>query len=106
MAEIKFTVQAIDDLADIAAYISKESVYYAGLQIEKLIGRTDILTDFPKIGRVVPELNVKSIREIIEGNYRIVYRIVNKELIHILTFHHSKRRFRRSAVRRIIKKSK
>lgn len=106
MAEVKFTLQSISDLEDIASYISKDSAFYASLQVEKLIQRTDILAEFPHIGRVVPELNIKSIREIIEGNYRIVYKILNKETIHILTFHHSKRKLRPGPVKKIIKKSK
>ncbi|MEI9809677.1 MAG: type II toxin-antitoxin system RelE/ParE family toxin [Bacteroidota bacterium] len=55
---------------------------------------------------MVPEVKIKSIRELIEGNYRIIYRIVNKNLIHILTFHHSSRKLKRSAIRRIIKKNR
>ena len=43
MVEIKFTDQSIADLEDIAEYISRDSVYYAGMQIQKLIKRTDIL---------------------------------------------------------------
>ncbi len=106
MVEIKFTDQSIADLEDIAEYISRDSVYYAGMQIQKLIKRTDILEQFPTIERIVSELQIKSVREISEGNYRIVYRIVNKEMIHILTFHHSSRKFNRSKVKRIIKKTK
>ena len=47
MAEVKFTDQAIDDLNDIAEYISNDSVFYAELQVQKLINRTDILEKFP-----------------------------------------------------------
>jgi plasmid stabilization system protein ParE len=76
------------------------------MQVEKIMKRTDILVDFLLIGRIVPELQVKSVREIIEGNYRIVYKVINKDLIHILTFHHSRRKFRPSALRKIIRKNK
>ena len=31
MAEVKFTNRSLDDLEDIAEYISKDSVYYAGI---------------------------------------------------------------------------
>jgi addiction module RelE/StbE family toxin len=106
MAEIKFTHQSIVDLEDLAVYISKDSIFYAGMQIQKLLGRTEILEKFPLIGRIVPELKTRSVRELIEGNYRIVYRIVNKDLIHLLTFHHSKRKFNRSQIRRLIKKGR
>jgi len=33
MAEVKFTLQSLDDLDDIATYISRDSVYYAGMQV-------------------------------------------------------------------------
>lgn len=38
----------------------------------------------PRAGRVVPELRVDSIREVFQGNYRIVYRLRELE-IEILT---------------------
>ncbi len=103
MAEVKFTDQSINDLNDIAEYISNDSVFYAELQNQKLINRTDTLEKFPLIGRIVPELNLKSVREIIEGNYRIIYRVVNKSMIHILTFHHSRRKLKRTVIKTMIK---
>lgn len=106
MAEVKFTVQSINDLNEIAAYISNDSPFYAALFIEKLIARTDILVNFPKTGRIVPELNIKSIRELIEGNYRIIYRIVDKNLIHILTFYHSRRLLNKTEIKKTVKENK
>jgi toxin ParE1/3/4 len=106
MAEIKFTLQSLSDLDDIAEYISKDSFYYASMQVQKLLKRAESLEKLPRRGRIVPELKIKSIRELIEGNYRIVYRIVNQNLIHILTFHHSKRKLRVSGIKRIIKRNK
>jgi plasmid stabilization system protein ParE len=44
------------------------------------------LVDLPRIGRVVPEMNDPAIREIILGNYRIIYRL-HTELAEILTVH-------------------
>jgi toxin ParE1/3/4 len=101
MVEVEFTIQSLADLEDIGSYISKDSEYYARMQVHKLITRTDILETFPEIGRIVPELKQKLIRELIEGNYRIIYRIVNKQTIHILTFHHSKRKLKKTFVRKI-----
>jgi len=45
----------------------------------------------PEIGRIVPELEKKEIRELIEGNYRIIYRIKTKDLVEIVTIHHTSR---------------
>jgi toxin ParE1/3/4 len=106
MAEVKFTPQSISDLEDIAEYISKDSFLYASMQIQKLLKRTEQLEEQPLSGRIVPELKIKSIRELIEGNYRIVYRVANAATIHILTFHHSRRKFIRSRIKQIIRKNK
>jgi toxin ParE1/3/4 len=42
-------------------------------------------------GKMVPEFLLPELRELIEGNYRIIYRIVSEERIDILTIHHSSR---------------
>ena len=104
MVEVKFTDQALKNLEEIAIYISRESSFYASLQLQKIYDRTDKLEKFPLIGRIVPELNVKSIREIIEGYYRIIYRVVNKDEIHILTIHHSRKRLFRNQLKKLAKK--
>ena len=104
MAEVAFTEQALADIDDIAKYISNDSVHYASLQVAKFFAKTEILTNFPLTGRIVPELNIKSIRELIEGNYRIIYKVVNKDTIHILTIHHSRRLLKRTAIPRIIRR--
>ena len=86
MVRINWTLQAKDDLKNIADYISKDSVVYAKRQVFRIKNRTDILKTQPRAGRFVPE-----IRELIEGNYRIIYKIVSKDRIDILTVHHSAR---------------
>ncbi len=91
MVRINWTLQARDDLKDIADHISKDSKRYAKYQVVKIKSRTKILKTHIRAGRVVPEINQENIRELIEGNYRIVYKTVNKNRIDILTIHHSAR---------------
>jgi addiction module RelE/StbE family toxin len=91
MVEVKWTELAILDLNDIGEYISKDSIRYAEITIERLFVSIDILESNPYAGRVVPEFGTESIREIIKGNYRIVYRVVSEKRIDILSVHHSKR---------------
>ncbi len=106
MAKIEFTEQAIADIGEIAAYISLDSVQYASLQVSKILSRSESLGSHPLIGRVVPELNVKAVREVFEGNYRIIYKVVNSDIIHILTVHHSRRHMKQTDLRRIVKRGK
>ena len=91
MVRINWTFQAKNDLKDIADYISKDSVLYAKRQVLKIRNRTNILKSQNYSGRMVSEFQNENIKEILEGNYRIIYRIVNKNRIDILTIHHSSR---------------
>ncbi len=91
MVRINWTFQAKDDLKDIAEYISKNSKLYAKLQVTRLKTRTRILKTQTRSGKIVPEINQENIRELIEGNYRIIYKIVKGNQIDILTIHHSAR---------------
>lgn len=87
MVEINWTLQAIDDIDNIAEYIAKDSIKYAELQVELFFNRVIILKKFPLAGKIVPELNKQKIRELNSGNYRIIYKIINKQRIDILTIH-------------------
>jgi len=91
MVEINWTKDAIEDANQIAIFISQSSSKYARIQIERFFERTIILETFPKSGRIVPEINDLKIRELIIGNYRIIYKIVSKKSIDILTIHLSQR---------------
>jgi toxin ParE1/3/4 len=71
---------AIQDVQAIRAYISRDSRHYAALVIGKLIAAVDRLADFPLSGRVVPELIDETIREVIVGTYRVVYRVTSQEV--------------------------
>ena len=64
-----------DDLHDIVSFISRDSRERAAAFGYRLIAATDELQDFPEIGRVVPEYEIETIREIIVRSYRIVYRV-------------------------------
>ena len=93
MVEIVWTEVAIDDLRSIHDYVSKDSAIYAERLIEKLIARVEQLNQFPNAGRVVPEFDSPVIRELIEGNYRIIYQI-NSQVVFIIRIHHSARLLR------------
>lgn len=91
MDKVVWTDSAIQDLSDIGEYIAKDSERYAQITVNRLFNSTDILEKHPLAGKVVPEFENESIRELVRGNYRIVYQIINKERIDILTVHNSAR---------------
>ena len=95
MVQIRWLESAKFDLKDIYDFIAADSKKYAKHQISKIRIRTQILKSQPNAGKVVSEYNDDSIREIICDHYRIIYRIVNINLIHIILIHHGARRFPR-----------
>jgi toxin ParE1/3/4 len=90
MAEIRWTRQAAADLEAITEFIANDSVVYAQLFAVDVLDAIDRLVAFPESGRIVPEADNPIIREIIYGNYRIVYRF-RKETVEILTLCHGAR---------------
>jgi len=90
MVKVRWTPQAANDLDAIAEFIGKDSEHYASLFVMDALEVVERLVHLPRIGRVVPEIDDPNIREIILGNYRIIYRLC-KELAEILTVYHSAR---------------
>ncbi len=77
MVEINWTKQSIEDINNIATFISKDSLKYAKIQVERTFLRTEILHSHLEAGKIVPETNNKMIRELLAGYYRIVYKIIH-----------------------------
>ncbi len=93
MVKVIWTEFALEDLKAIHDYISQDSKVYADRFIEKLIDRVDQLENFPNSGRSVSEFSSETIRELIEGHYRIVYKI-NPDYIGVVRIHHSARQLK------------
>jgi plasmid stabilization system protein ParE len=87
--KITWSPLAIDRVAEIAKYISQDSPNSAQKWVESTFSVVERLEQFPKSGRIVPEIMQDNFREIIHGNYRIVYRL-QRESISILTVRHGR----------------
>ena len=88
----KQTDQALGDLVNIADFIAKDSVKYAVITVKRIRIAAKQLHSHQLSGRMVPELAKKNIRELIIGNYRLIYSIVSFDRVDILTVHHSAKR--------------
>lgn len=80
MGKVIWAPSALEDVNSIAEYIARDSVDRAALFAVRLIEATDRLQDFPLSGRIIPEIGEPSCREIIYGNYRIMYRLLNNDV--------------------------
>ncbi len=90
--KIHWTDTAIDHLSAIHNYIALDSKRYAKRMVDRLTKKSQQIGNFPQSGRIVPEFEMEQIREVIEGQYRIVYYIKPNQ-IDILAVIHSSRLF-------------
>jgi plasmid stabilization system protein ParE len=74
VTEVRWTEQAVADLAAIKSFISQDSPAYALAVVGRLYRAVGQLARFPESGRVVPEQPRPDIRELVRPPYRIVYR--------------------------------
>ena len=80
---------AVDRASKIAGYIAQDKPSAAEKWVNTVFSRVEQLKSSPEIGRIVPEIKNSQFRELIYGNYRIIYRIEKKQ-ISILTIRHGK----------------
>ena len=70
MGKVKviWSPSSLKDVDSIAEYIARDSADQASLFVIRLIEATDRLQDFPRSGRVIPEIGQEACREIIYGS--------------------------------------
>ena len=81
--KVEWSPLALDRVSEIALYIAKDNPDAAERWVNELFDSVEHLVDFPESGRVVPEVGVRRIREVIFGAYRVIYSV--KEKVEILT---------------------
>ncbi len=80
------SIQRVQEISD---YIAEDNINAANKWIDDIFDKVVILKSNPEIGRIVPEIGLPDVRELIFGNYRIIY-FVSKKQISILTVSHFK----------------
>ena len=90
MPLVAWTPRSREDLQDIRNFIRFYSPLNAERFIRKLMASTSRLRKHPLLGEVVHELRENDVREILFGNYRIIYRVKTNR-VDILRVYHSAR---------------
>jgi len=88
--QVSWTELALQDLEDIADWISKDSTHYAAAFVREAWELSQSLSRFGDRGRVVPEFDDPSVRELFVRSYRLIYRMDSKN-VYILAFVHGAR---------------
>jgi toxin ParE1/3/4 len=85
--QIIWSPRASDALEETCNYISRDSGKFACIFAQRVIQKIEQLYELPEIGRIVPEFNDPNLRELILGNYRIVYRLAQDYIEIALIIH-------------------
>jgi addiction module RelE/StbE family toxin len=92
VTEVRWTDQAVEDLKSIRAFIERDSLRYGRLVAERLFEATSQIETFPHSGRIVPELGRENVRELVLGEYRLVYHL-RADVAVVMTVFRSSRLF-------------
>lgn len=87
--KIVWSPLAVNRASEIVDYIAQDKPSAAKRWINKVFAKVEQLKSSPQTGRVVPEISDKKFRELVYGNYRIIYCMEIKQ-ISILTIRHGK----------------
>jgi toxin ParE1/3/4 len=90
--KVVWTEQALLRLIEIQDFIARANPEAGKRLVHRIAERGEGLSRFPGMGRTVPELPGTGLREIIEGRYRLVYRLQAK-YIQIVTVFEGHRQF-------------
>jgi addiction module RelE/StbE family toxin len=87
---LAWSPEAIEDIEAIASYIERDSPWYARAVVAKIVETAEAIPDHPELGRIVPEIDDRSIRERFVYSYRIIYRIEQERILVATVVHGSR----------------
>ena len=85
--KVEWTGNAIAQLKSIHDYIALDSDVFAKRMVDRLTLRSIQIQDHPFSGQVVPEFGNESIREFIEGPFRVIYQPTESVLFVLAVIH-------------------
>jgi len=92
VATIAWAGPALEDLRQIHQFIARDSTQYAGIMVRRIRTAVSRLGNFPQSGRVVPEFPYGPYRELLVGQYRVVYcHLEERDVVLVLAVIHGSR---------------
>jgi toxin ParE1/3/4 len=74
-SSITFAESAVADLEGILDWYDKQEVPHVGQKlVTEILADIEQLSQYPEMGRIVPEFGQSNLRELIHSPFRIVYR--------------------------------
>ena len=92
MAAVTWTEPALQSLDEICGHIALDNFDVALAFEKRALDASERLALFPRSGRVVPEDDSRSRRELIVGDYRLLYRVnASIDEVEVVAFVHGAR---------------
>lgn len=85
--KVVWTNTALGHLTDIYEYIARDSNRYAKRMVDRITARSRQIASFPESAPVVAEYADVTVREVLEGPYRVIYRIQSNEAVVLAVIH-------------------
>lgn len=89
--EIILTDRFLGRVEEFSDYIALEDIPKAINWADEVFRRCEQLRSHPEIGRIVPEFARPEIRELIHGNYRLIYEVKSKQIDMLTIWHTSQK---------------
>ena len=93
MAEVIWTIKAIEQVEQIGSFIERDSPFQAHRVVRLIIKETRKLREHTKIGKMIPEIQEDQHRELRVFSYRILYKVLDEKRIAIVGVVHGQRLF-------------
>ena len=91
-ASLVWTRPALDGLLEITRYIMGDNQSAARAFADNIKAKVGRLRTFPGSGRAVPEFPSSDLREVLIGDYRVIYRFLKStQTVQVLAVHHGAR---------------
>ncbi|MBN1975181.1 MAG: type II toxin-antitoxin system RelE/ParE family toxin [Sedimentisphaerales bacterium] len=93
MAQVIWTIKAVEHIEEIGSFIEKDSRFQARRVVQLIIKETRKLKEHRRIGHVIPEMQNDKYRELRVFSYRIFYKLLSEDKVAIIGVVHGSRLF-------------
>jgi toxin ParE1/3/4 len=84
---LAWSPEAVEDIESIAAYIQRDSKYYACAVVSRIVAVSESIPEHPRLGRIIPEINDPDFRERFVHKYRVMYQIGPQRILIVAVIH-------------------
>ena len=85
--KVLWTRTAVGHLTEIYEYIAGDSIRYAKRMVDRITARSKQIASHPESGPMVAEYGDPTIREVLEGPYRVIYCVESDAVVVLAVVH-------------------